>query len=637
MTDRDTFITNVKDFLDRNSPVIKRDRDDLKLSRGIRSGFGFSQTDKDLRGVNRAEITLNLLKPWINSVVGNYSINPYTISVERYDGGDSSNINEIMDYVQSKCDITELSTNILESIMDDGYAYVLVANEVDNPQTNSQYPKPTLLDPDRLYMDYCEDKTGEDCDMAVYISLIKKSKAKKLYNINDYTLRETDVFADYTSNDDTKYYTTVATVYERVPQGVTVTKICHGVLVEEPVLLSGFTRIPIVRIVGERVYLDSLKTERYRGAYWLVYDLLRTANFQMSKHAEIMATSPTPKMLLDGRTIDGKREYWQQINRSPMAYVEYNAIDESGNPLPKPEVFPKDESDGVSLLGGVKELTAMVNTILGTPTSDPINNETEVSVLLRKSINEANSNRYIKNLCEGMEAIGDVILMWLPLLFDVTRTYNNKILQAISDTTPYYTVVTKGPIEANQKDKIVVQLMAIENMIAKNPTSKILPSIIKNVDMPDETKAEILGIISGNNVPVVDPAMQQALAQKDLQLQQSNALVVELQKNVAMLQQSLFEMTNDSKAKILDTQLRIASDERIAMAKLQWEREKYIMDTQAKGIKANIEVSEADKDRQLESELAAQKTMLELEKERNKTREMAEQIDVPLFTNSKFT
>lgn len=586
------------------------------MSRSLRSGFGFSEEDDELRGDNRAKITANIMRPWVNTVITNYTANPFGIGVKRYDGQNASTINEIVDYVQSKCDFTDLATNALESVLNDGYCYVLVGNELDNPTTNSQYPKPVLLDSDRLFMDDCEDATGADCDMAIYVSVIKKTKAESIYKINRNTLQgKTDPFSKYDFVSDTTYYTTVATIYERVEGGVQVSKMCHGIIIDEPVLLANMTRLPIVRIASEKVWLPSTKQEHYRGAYWFVYDLMKVINFQMSLHAERVATAPTAKLLVDSRAIEGKKKYWDNLNKSPLAYAEYNSFDESGNPIPVPIPMPQDK-DYTDLITGVQSMTTMVTNILGAPTGEPPKNETEVGVLLRKSISEATANRYIKALCEGMEAIGEVILSWLPILFDVSRTYNNKILESVSDVTPYYIVVDSGPIVASQQQKTVAQLMAVDNLIAKNPQSKVTPVIIKNLDIPMESKQEILAGLMGPIQAPVDPAMQQAMMDKDNQLMQAQKIIEDQGKQIASLQIQMNEFVDDSEIKIRIAQMD--NETKIYLKRLE--------------LAANNEELQA----KLQSDFLNQQARLQSDLMKERMKLQTPVTDVPVFNRGRF-
>src|SRR5574343_16312 len=555
MNEETTLIQRVQDFLDRRNPVIKRDQDDLKQSRSLSSGFAFTEEDDDFRGEDRAKIVANVLRPWINTVISNYTSNPFGIGVKRASGEGAPEINAILDYVQSKCDFTDLASEILEAVLNDGYAYVLTTNEVDDPETNSQYPRPIILDSNRTFMDDSEDPTGADCDMAVYVSVIKKSKAESMYGISKFKLKQaTDPFAQYNFVPDSVNYTTIATIYEVVEGGVQVSKMCHGIELDEPVIIAGMKRLPIVRIAGEKVYMPTTEQWHYRGAYWFVYDLLRVINYQMSLHAERVAAAPTAKMMVDARVIAGNEDDWNSINKQPKAYVKYNAVDETGMALPPPQPFPVDKDNG-DLVTGVQTMTQMVTSILGAPTGEPPKNETEVSVLLRKSVSEATANRYIKSLCEGLEAIGEVILQWLPTLFDIERNYNNQMLQAVNDISSYVVVVDSGPVIASQQSKTVAQLMAVDRLLASNPTSKIIPTIIKNLDMPQEDKQIIIQQLGQAQQPVVDPAMQQAMAAKDQEIAKMQATLQSMAKENSALQIQLNEFVDDSEIKIRIAQM----------------------------------------------------------------------------------
>lgn len=610
------LLQRVQDFLDRRNPVIKRDQDDLKQSRSLSSGFAFTEEDDDFRGEDRAKIVANVLRPWINTVISSYTANPFGIGVRRTNGMGAPEMNTILDYVQSKCDFTDLASNILEAVLNDGYAYVLTTNEIDDPQTNSQYPHPILLDSSRTFMDDSEDPTGADCDMAMYVSVIKKTKAESQYGINRYALRQaSDPFAQYNFVKDSTNYTTIATIYEVVDDGVKVSKMCHGIELDTPVIIAGMTRLPIVRIAGEKVYMPTTEQWHYRGAYWFVYDLLRVINYQMSLHAERVASAPTAKIMLDPRVLAGNEDDWNGINKQPKAYVKINAVDETGSPLPLPQAFPVDK-DNSDLISGVQSMTQMVTSILGAPTGEPPRNETEVSVLLRKSVSEATANRYIKALCEGLEAIGEVILQWLPTLFDVERNYNNQMLAAISDISAYTVVVDSGPVIASQQSKTVAQLMAVDRLLASNPASKIIPVIVKNLDMPQEDKQIIIQQLATSQQSVVDPAMQQAMVAKDQQIAQMQATIEQQAKQNSALQIQLNEYIDDSEIK-----LRIAQ-----------------MDNETKIFLKRLELSASNEElqAQLQADFMTQQAKLQADLAKKRMELRAAVPEVPVFSNGRF-
>ena len=115
------------------------------------------------------------------------------------------------------------------------------------------------------------------------------------------------------------------------------------------------------------------------------------------------------------------------------------------------------------------------------------------------------------------------------------------------------------------------------------------------------------------------PQVQQAMLQKDQALAASQAQIAELNKAVVQLQQALYELQDDSKAKILMKQMDIASEEKIALWKIQ-----------AEAGQLNVELA-------TEAQMERDKMMLDLVKEREQTRREAMSVQTPLFTTSKFT
>ena len=166
------------------------------------------------------------------------------------------------------------------------------------------------------------------------------------------------------------------------------------------------------------------------------------------------------------------------------------------------------------------------------------------------------------------------------------------------------------------------QLMLINEMATKAGvagfTAKVLPVILQNADLPEEEK-QILMMAVAPQGPQIPPEVQQAMQQKDAQIQQVQQALAESQKNIAALQQALYEMEQDSKAILLKAQMEIESRERIEMMKLQ-----------GQGVAL-------DKELMAESKLQTQKLMLEYQKATTKANIEAAKIEQPLFTSSKFT
>ena len=610
-----TITERIQAFVQRRKDAIDADSTDLKVSRSFASGFGFTEEDRELRGSKgRAEITANVMVPWRNNVISSYTANPFGVGARRYDGQDASLVNSVLLYECDKADLVDVATRALENVVDDGYAYILIDTDYDNPQAKTQYSRPVLLDNSRVFFDDCDDPTGADAQMVVYLEPILKDTAEARYGVRRDQMRfNASPFQDLTSlvKDDGNY-TTVATVYELGADGVIVTTMVHGQVIGEPKFVPGLSRQPIVRIVGRRVWLQSKEIHVWRGAYWDVFDLLRTINFDMSLFAERIATNPTTKFLAPKGAFDGQSSQLADINKDPRLYIEYNEFDSTGRPIQKPEPFPVDKNHG-DLLESVGTVKAMVQEILGTPNAEAPANETAEAVLLKKSNQEATVSRFLKNLKEGLEEVGRVMLEMMPLMFADVRMSSAGQIGGVVDVSAYYIVCDSGPIAQSQKQRANAQLLAIGRLIKEDPQSPVLPIIVKNMELPDEDKQAIMQAMQGGNIA---QAIQQAQAMA-AQNQQLQEQLQEAMKQIAALQQALFEMQNDSRAKILIAQMEIQT-------KLEIKR-------------MELAASNAELQAQIVADAQAQTQKLQAEMMSEVAKARAQAPQMPVFTAAKFT
>ena len=603
MAKKKDLLDRLNSFVDRRRDVIERDLGDQKVSRSFGSGFGFTEQDRELRGSEgRAEITANVMRPWVNKVISDYTSAPFTISARRFDNQDASVVNSILNYETEKADLADIAGEALATILNDGYAYVLVDTAYDNPGTKTQYAKPKLLDNGRTFFDECDSATGADCPMVVYLDLIRKETAEDKYDLSPRTLKNAkDPFAGISYyGKDPANYTTIATVYELTSQGCEISTVVHGQQIGKTKLIPGMSRIPIVRLAADKIWIESLGEWVYRGAYWFIFDLLRTINFTMSLQAERIATAPTAKFLAAEGTFNGMSASLADINKSPKLYVEYKRADATGRDLPPPVPFPNDK-DYSDLMGIVKQTNDMVIAILGNPSAEPQANETAESVLLRRTVQEATVSRYLKSLKEGLEEIGKVMLDFMPTLFGVDRQVDTGTLQAVYDIESYYIVIDNGPLFKSQQQRSISVLMALSTLIAQNPANPVLPLIIKLSELDDASKQELMQAMAPKGPAELPPEVMQQMAAKDQQITQMQAQLAEAGKTVAALQTNLNVMLDDTQNKyriaVLDNQtkimierMKLAANDAKLQAEIQADFAKQQQDIQADILKESMKL-----------------------------------------------
>jgi hypothetical protein len=102
--------------------------------------------------------------------------------------------------------------------------------------------------------------------------------------------------------------------------------------------------IPIVRFVGEETVIDG-KLDR-KGHTRNLKDAQRIYNYWTSAAVEHIALQSKTPWTIPIQAVEGYETYWSTANKVNHAYLPYNAIDDDGNPLPKPErMRPPEFSD----------------------------------------------------------------------------------------------------------------------------------------------------------------------------------------------------------------------------------------------------------------------------------------------------
>jgi len=356
---------------------------------------------------------------------------------------------------------------------------------------------------------------------------------------------------------DSKSQCSVITAYERKDGAVTVYKIVGDEVIDETTLT--ISRLPIVRFVGENVWID--KMLHYRGAYHFVADLLKTINYHASKIQANIALAEDANWIADKKSIASSASDWAQ--GSEVLVKSYDGWDD-GRELPPPVQVNKSPHIA-EVAQSMEVFSAMTNNILGAPNHDPVSNETAEAVLTRRAVSEASANLYLKNLKEGLKEIGRIILDLSKVVYDVPRSLKDgNIIPAVAETDGIYIEVEAGPIIAGERQKNLQQALAIHDIALKGQvpeaTQKMLPLILELSDIPDEGKAFLMQQFQPQQQaipPQVQAMMQQAemkFAQVQQELAQANQTIQQLQNIIiaenAKVQAGLVKTQMDNETKL---------------------------------------------------------------------------------------
>ena len=311
----------------------------------------------------------------------------------------------------------------------------------------------------------------------------------------------------------------------------------------------------------------------------MVYDLLRSANYQMSAHTERIATAPLAKLTGDSRLTAGLEDQWADAHRKPQLMLPYNGVDPiTGQPLAPPILFPENR-DNSDLLNGVQMIGALVSEILGKPIADPPKDEREINAIMRKASGDASANEMIANLKDGIRQMAECVI-------DLFAALN-----LAPDTASARVGIEAGPVYAANRERKIMQLMAIDKMIKEDPSNPALAIIIANLDLEDAEKNILMGRLANNSIQTQQA--QAALAAKDQELANLNqqlmfmreALLGEKAKSEADIY--IAQLNNQNKI-IVEQMKQSGADERL-MAEIIAEQEKQLQNAREGFMKANLD------------------------------------------------
>lgn len=93
--------------------------------------------------------------------------------------------------------------------------------------------------------------------------------------------------------------------------------------------------LPIVAVVGKELNVNGEIIRK--GLVRDIKDPARMANFSFSETVQTLALQNKVPYMAAAEAIEGHEDVWQRANLETRAYLPFNAYDDSGNPLPRPE------------------------------------------------------------------------------------------------------------------------------------------------------------------------------------------------------------------------------------------------------------------------------------------------------------
>jgi hypothetical protein len=419
-----------------------------------------------------------------------------------------------------------------------------------------------------VIFDDCEYPNGKDAKEVVYID--KKKVSPKEY-------RRTDIgIALQTVLNLKKYEVPFITYWVRSEKGVTTYQIENDEIVSSTT--QPIDRIPISRIYAKEVFINYERN--WRGLYYLVKDILRTINFEMSLAQERIATAPNHKYWIAEETLGGDTESLSKVNDIPTAFKTYKATSSLAPGVVLPPPTPNDLATNLTdLMQSFGIHRDIVTTILGTISGEERGTETAEAVLLRRENKDTATNDLIKNLLDSSYLIGEII-------------------EQFTDTP---VEITSDIFEKAKKSYDLEKIVALCNYVNGNPQAyAILPVLVAKLDVDENTQQTILQLLSqekeggaelNNQIQMLEAENKQLKANAESQLITANiekdsklaAKQMDMEMKAEEIRLEYAKLGMKQEADSVDLALKaekIRNDFKKDTAKMQLEVEKFIADRQ---------------------------------------------------------
>ena len=612
---------------------------------------------------SRPAQTVNRLASFVNMVVNDGLQNVPGVKVRAADDGGDNNtaqvIGGLIQHIITNGDSKSAFDRAYSDAVSCGLGYFRVQTDYLNGKSFDQeiqismienpfsvyFPIPIIKKPDYSDAPYCFIRSKMSVDEFDLKYPKFKGKATEFFGggtgDRDW-ISEKEVFVcEYfvvDNEESTIYLMPDGKIYNEVPEGITplrertvYKKVVKWYLITQFEILDQKKwigeSIPIIPVLGQEQNVD--------GKQYLV-SLTRALrqpqemlNFWISAFTELVASQPKAPFLVDGRQIEDYKDYWENANKVPMAYLPYKGVTQDGQLIQPPiKINPPDP--GTAILQGIqyaeqfmKEVTGVFDAAMGAQS----NERSGTAINARKRQSLVATYHFVNNYNRAMRYLGQMLIGIIPKIYDMPRTIRIigedqadrvvQINQEHQDTSgaimlydidvgKYDCIITIGASYDSKRLETVDMMMSL---FKTNPQLTIICGDIlaKKMDFDDNNRmserirnfinATSPGVIGADEqgTPEQQLHMQLQNVTQDLQkfMQKSQMDDMQKQQMMQMIQtmdKQLKDKEEEIKARVQVTQIKADTDLQKASIDLQKQREMMANDTRKHLIDANMKI-----------------------------------------------
>lgn len=497
----------------------KFDSDALNISRSLAAGsLGNDDNFAQWASItNDPVVVVNYIHTYITTLVAKMSSAPF-----RPEGDDLYGLG-------LKTGLNSTFTELYEDTLNDGYSFLGVG-------VQNGVPVVRKIDA-RYIMFNGDDATLKDATDVVVFEIVPLTEEEK----EDYMrsiLAPTTTMTTYVTYDPNSERVRVSHYHKDPKSGQFVLDI-YDTDPEKPKSypLGNIDRIPVVRFVGDKVEMTD-RRYHYRGIYYTLSSVMKAMALAGTKIQTRVGSTDPDNYIAPDAAIANHDLSWKNTGVKTIDDKDGNQV-----PIPNIQFIPHDDHFLVESFNLWKEV---ISDMLGPTVASGSEAVTREEVKARQEVKDAISNLYLTRMVESIAEVYRCIKM-------LSGGDNSKV------------VIIGGFIENCKRDKHLAQVQTIYQFAkeAGLNTQGLVITMLSLTDLDDEVKNKILVTFQQ------DPYKSPLVVQLQQQLQQSQATIENLNRQIALLRiQATQRLERQSEA--------IESDERIKrleIAQKQWQVE----------------------------------------------------------------
>jgi len=222
----------------------------------------------------------------------------------------------------------------------------------------------------------------------------------------------------------------------------------NGIEILEETTWPG-TKIPIIPVFGDALLLDGQRM--YSGLVHNIKEEQMMLNVAKSTAIELIAAAPKTPWVGPAGFVGDRKADWQDVNVRNLAYLEYESIDDLGNPLPPPQRnIAEPPIQGIlEIMNSIEMDIKSTNNMYDPSLGQKISNQSGVAVKALQAAGSTGNYHFSDNLSRAIRLEGYIFLDLIPKIYSEQR-----VIRIVGLDDKHSLVTVNGPDPSGKVAKV---------------------------------------------------------------------------------------------------------------------------------------------------------------------------------------